>query len=128
MRIHSVITALGITALLAAACSESSGGGSGGGSAGGHTTTSGGGGSSGDGGSGGGGMTVDTMNFCDDWVMQCPSHAGELAACKTNCEQNQMLTSEDCSFAACSVETGKCDNEEMGDPSILACIQEHGWF
>lgn len=30
-------------------------------------------------------------------------------------------------FYACAVEVGKCDNEEKGDASIVACTERHGW-
>lgn len=77
------------------------------------------------------GAPVDPKSFCDAWAKVCPKDAARVpdavATCKTNCEQGQLMTTEDCSFPACSVETGKCDNDEKGDPSILACIVAHGW-
>lgn len=84
-----------------------------------------------DGGGGIPGTPVDSKNFCDKWAKVCPKDAARspdaVATCKTNCEQGQLMTTSDCSFPACSVETGKCDNDEKGDPTILACIVAHGW-
>lgn len=75
---------------------------------------------------------VDTKNFCDQWAVVCPKDAAReadaVATCKTNCEQGQLMTTEQCAFSACSVETGKCDNVEKGDPSVGACIKAHGWY
>ncbi len=76
-------------------------------------------------------QSVDPKSFCDKWASVCPKDAARVAdavaSCKTNCEVGQLMTTEDCAFPACSVETGKCDNDEKGDPSILACIVAHGW-
>lgn len=95
--------------------------------------------SSGSGGTGAGGTTdygpVDTTDFCEDWVAACPDDADEgepgpaddVAECKQKCEVEQDMSSGVCWFKACSLEAGKCDNEEDGDGSIEACANDHGW-
>src|SRR5262249_22090742 len=45
--------------------------------------------------------TVDTTHFCDRWAQICPNDgsASAVATCKTACEQGQMFSTENCSFA-----------------------------
>ena len=74
------------------------------------------------------GTALDTRNYCGAWASLCPKKAttSKLADCKA-CETSQDFTKEGCYFSACSVAVGKCDNDEPGDTSILACATERGW-
>jgi hypothetical protein len=64
--------------------------------------------------------------FCEAYAAQCGADA-DLAGCKQRCEIDREMRVDDCYFAACGVETGKCDNDEPGDVAIIACAERHGW-
>lgn len=67
--------------------------------------------------------------FCQQWAEQCPNDIDEdlsVAKCQQKCEDDGDR-GEKCAWAYCSVESGKCDNEEPHDKSIEACVKENGW-
>jgi hypothetical protein len=69
-------------------------------------------------------------DFCQAYVDQCvpPGDPEGMASCQDLCEQKKIMTTEGCWFWACGVETGKCDNQEANDQSIVDCGIAHGWF
>lgn len=69
--------------------------------------------------------------FCEEWAALCPRDVEAdftLNDCKRRCERQGDMTAEPCVWAACSVETGFCDNDENDDTSIEACATAHGWL
>lgn len=67
--------------------------------------------------------------FCQRWAKQCPNDVDEdlsVAKCQQKCEVDGDR-GEKCAWVYCSVESGKCDNEEPHDKSIEACVKENGW-
>ncbi len=66
-------------------------------------------------------------NFCEAYASMCPVEP-ELEECNMQCADGTDPTADDsCWFKACGAMTGKCDNEEPGDPSILLCAIDNGW-
>lgn len=66
--------------------------------------------------------------FCREWATGCPGDVDEdmtVDDCISRCEVAGDMTWEKCWFAACSVETGLCDNQDDG--SISECAASHGW-
>jgi hypothetical protein len=72
--------------------------------------------------------------ICSRYEAMCPEDilikrvSGD---CDAVCEKQvsgEAAVEEACVFMACGVEVGKCDNEEYGDPSILACLKDNGWL
>jgi len=77
---------------------------------------------------GAGGATYGSHNaadWCQRYADLCPAENFDVSACIARCSQS--MTSDDCWFPACGVEVGKCDGQEPGDGSILACGERHGW-
>lgn len=63
-------------------------------------------------------------DWCATHATQCPGDwNARRGSCAGFCGTGVPGASADgaCIFAYCSVETGVCDNEEVGDPSISAC-------
>jgi hypothetical protein len=65
-------------------------------------------------------------DFCQAYADQCPAEP-DLAECNMECANGTDPAAGDCWFKACATITGKCDNEEMGDPSITLCAIDRGW-
>ena len=57
----------------------------------------------------------------------CPGDP-KLTQCNMDCANGTDPTPADCWFLSCGVMTGFCDNEERGDPSILLCGLDRGWY
>lgn len=67
-------------------------------------------------------------DFCEAYASMCTVEP-ELEACNMICANGTDPTGdESCWFKACGVMTGKCDGEEPGDPSILLCGIDNGWY
>ena len=63
--------------------------------------------------------------WCEQLHAQCPGDWDEgRGSCEEFCGTGRPGAGahEDCEFGYCAVQTGYCDNEEPGDPTILACI------
>ncbi len=72
--------------------------------------------------------------FCSAYFEMCPPQNEEDYEIKEGCPKvcNESASPRDqpasaCSFLACAVETGYCDNQVEGDPQIIACMQSYGW-
>lgn len=70
--------------------------------------------------------TATPAATCQRMLGMCDYSAEDVSRCEEACAVSEA--EEDCWFPLCSVETGKCDNEEEGDPSILACGERRGWW
>jgi len=66
---------------------------------------------------------------CDAMSKKSPaSKEKELLGCKAMCTSDKFMTAKElCTFTYCADKVGKCDNEEAGDTTIVACVKEMGW-
>lgn len=66
--------------------------------------------------------------FCQQYATLCPAENLDVAECESKCVTLATSASkDDCWFAACGAQVGKCDNQEPSDTSIMKCASDHGW-
>jgi hypothetical protein len=62
------------------------------------------------------------------WLRAAAEHCypkDDPAGMAARCSSAEGRSRENCRFGICSGITAKCDNEEPGDPTILACMHEY---
>ncbi len=65
---------------------------------------------------------------CERYALQCPGEKRKMEKCERHCTaEGYKKRLEMCSFLFCGVQTKKCDNEEAGDATIIACIEKRPW-
>ena len=69
----------------------------------------------------------NASEWCAAYSEQCPKDDHDVQACIAKCSDSANMRSDDCWFRACAVDVRKCEDEEPGDATIIACGETRGW-